>query len=173
MEIIQVQQSSENAEADPTLPHTQLKPKRRRPTKAGDTQTTENARHRRLRIPAICGAAIFRLKQELGLRSSGETIHWLLRQVRPELVPANPKPPNSSRPLNSVNSSVTKPLCMAYQDNNNPASHLPINPGCAPAARPLVRATVVQASTVFFDTPATLGPQLFLSILSFDFKVIF
>lgn len=32
--------------------------------------------------------------------------------------------------------------------------------------RPVVRATVVQASTVFYDTPATLGMPLFYSTIS-------
>ncbi|KAG6632056.1 hypothetical protein I3843_13G116400 [Carya illinoinensis] len=41
-----------------------------------------------------------------------------------------------------------------------------VDMGAEPSA-PTVRATVVQASTVFYDTPATLGPS---SILSFTYK---
>jgi hypothetical protein len=40
-----------------------------------------------------------------------------------------------------------------------------MNAGDEPAAFPTVRATVVQASSVFFDTPATIGTcQLKLSL---------
>ena len=55
---------------------------------------------------------------------------------------------------------------MAREDVDAPVSDFPVT---SPAARLPVRATVVQASTVFFDTPATLGtwscalfPVLFL-----------
>ncbi|KAJ6425618.1 hypothetical protein OIU84_026233 [Salix udensis] len=49
------------------------------------------------------------------------------------------------------------PACMAIPDGDMPAyDFLPIAVG-VPAARSPVRAMVVQASTVFFDTPATLG----------------
>lgn len=48
-----------------------------------------------------------------------------------------------------------------------------VNMGAEPSAS-TVRATVVQASTIFYDTPATLGPAFSLSLASsfLDFVIM-
>ncbi|KAG6770357.1 hypothetical protein POTOM_026035 [Populus tomentosa] len=112
-------------------------------------------------VPAMCSTAIYRLRGELGLGSCGAAIHWLVHHARPDLIPA-PEPPTKtkssktcpSRKTDSVDHDpIPKPAYMARADGDTPVSDFPAT---APAARSLVRATVVQASTVVFDTPATL-----------------
>ncbi|XP_034890734.1 bifunctional nitrilase/nitrile hydratase NIT4B isoform X1 [Populus alba] len=115
-------------------------------------------------VPAMCSTAIYRLRGELGLGSCGAAIHWLVHHARPDLIPA-PEPPTktkssktcSSRKTDSVDHDpIPKPAYMARADGDTPVSDFPAT---APAARSPVRATVVQASTVVFDTPATLADK--------------
>ncbi|KAL5721129.1 Bifunctional nitrilase/nitrile hydratase nit4b [Ranunculus cassubicifolius] len=133
--------------------------------------SAKNRNNSRVRVPASCATGLSQLTQELGVRSNGEAIHWLLEQSRPDLV--TPQPNSSSKKkFNSDNSLVANPVAFAYPKQGHDGKiHdlLPLNNGAdfvvsedvfddqvPEGPRPTVRATVVQASTVLYDTPATL-----------------
>ncbi|XP_049932421.1 transcription factor TCP7-like [Nymphaea colorata] len=141
-------------------------PAKKPPSK--DRHSKVDGRGRRIRMPIICAARVFQLTRELGHKSDGQTIEWLLRQAEPAIIAATgtgTTPASFSTASGAVRSSSSSGTPASLDQKSGSA--LPASPFIlGKRLRPDDDPTTASVSPAFLALPARPEPGQLWSFAS-------